>query len=106
MLGPVTDAYGISVIDSLESDSGKDALSANMGHVLFQKVQAATGASAVRTGTLIGFFGDTLEGYLKCDGQTVSKETYANLYNIIGGSYGETDSTFNLPTIDNMFIGV
>lgn len=100
------DTYGVSVIDSLESDSGKDALSANMGHVLFQKVQAATGASAVRTGVLIGFLGDTLDGYLKCEGQAVSKETYATLYNIIGGSYGETDSTFNLPTIDNMFIGV
>lgn len=102
----VRDAYGVSVIDSLESDSGKDALSANMGHVLFQKVQAASGASAVRTGTIIGFFGDTLDGYLKCDGQAVSKETYVDLYNVIGGSYGETDSTFNLPTIDNMFIGV
>ena len=102
----IRDIYGISVIDSLESDSGKDALSANMGHVLFQKVQASTGATAVRTGTIIGFFGDTLEGYLKCNGQAVSKETYANLYNIIGGSYGETDSTFNLPTINNMFIGV
>ena len=102
----IRDIYGISVIDSLESDSGKDALSANMGHVLFQKVRAATGASAVRTGTIIGFFGDTLDGYLKCNGQTVSKETYAGLYNIIGGRYGETDSTFNLPTIDNMFIGV
>ena len=102
----IRDIYGISVIDSLESDSGKDALSANMGHVLFQKVQASTGATAVRTGTIIGFFGDTLEGYLKCNGQAVSKETYANLYNIIGGRYGETDSTFNLPTINNMFIGV
>lgn len=102
----IRDIYGISVIDSLESDSVTDALSANMGHVLFQKVQAATGALAVRTGTLIGFFGDTLDGYLKCDGQAVSKETYANLYNIIGGGYGETDSTFNLPTIENMFIGV
>lgn len=102
----IRDIYGISVIDSLESDSGKDALSANMGHVLFQKVQAATGALAVRTGTLIGFFGDTLNGYLKCNGQAVSKETYADLYGIIGSRYGETDSTFNLPTIDNMFIGV
>lgn len=102
----VRDTYGVSVIDSLESDSVKDALSANMGNVLFKKVQAATGASAIRTGTLIGFFGDTLNGYLKCNGQAVSKETYADLYNVIGGSYGETDSTFNLPTIDNMFIGV
>ena len=102
----IRDTYGVSVIDSLESDSGKDALSANMGHVLFQKVQAATGASAVRTGTLIGFFGATLDNYLKCDGQAVSKETYGDLYKVIGGSYGETDSTFNLPTIDNMFIGV
>ena len=31
---------------------------------------------------------------------------YNDLYKVIGGSYGETDSTFNLPTIDNMFIGV
>lgn len=36
-------------------------------------------------------------GWLFCNGQAVSKSTYANLYAVIGGTYGETSSTFNVP---------
>lgn len=40
-------------------------------------------------------------GWLFCNGQAVSKSTYANLYAVIGGTYGETSSTFNVPDYRN-----
>lgn len=42
-----------------------------------------------------------LQGYLKCDGATYSKTTYAKLYAIIGGTFGETTDTFNVPNMQN-----
>ena len=43
------------------------------------------------------------DGYLACDGSTVSRNTYAILYNMIGTYYGEGDgsTTFNLPHLSN-----
>ena len=40
-------------------------------------------------------------GYLLCDGRAVSRTTYADLFNIIGTTYGAGDgsTTFNLPNI-------
>lgn len=41
----------------------------------------------------------TPDGYLLCNGQAVSRTTYANLFAVIGTTYGEGDgsTTFNLP---------
>ena len=36
-------------------------------------------------------------GWLKCEGQSVSKATYANLYAKIGDTFGSTATTFKLP---------
>lgn len=38
-------------------------------------------------------------GYLLCNGQAVSKTTYADLYAVIGSTFGETDTTFNVPDL-------
>ena len=40
-------------------------------------------------------------GYLLCQGQAVSRTTYANLFNVIGTKYGNGDgsTTFNLPDL-------
>ena len=43
-------------------------------------------------------------GYLPLNGQFLSKNTYANLYAVIGGTYGQTDTTFRLPDIRGEFI--
>lgn len=37
------------------------------------------------------------DGFLYCDGRAVSKAQYPELYDQIGGTYGETATTFNLP---------
>lgn len=58
-------------------------------------------------GTVIAFAGNSApSGYLICNGAAVSRTTYANLFTIIGTTYGEGDgsTTFNLPNLTNKFI--
>lgn len=66
-------------------------------------------ASGVKTGTIVPF-GDTTPptGFLDCNGNAVSRSTYADLFAVIGTTYGAGDgsSTFNLPNLeDNVAIG-
>ena len=58
-------------------------------------------------GSVTAFAGNTLpEGWLLCNGSAVSRETYAALYSVIGGTYGAGDgsTTFNLPNLTDRFI--
>ena len=58
-------------------------------------------------GSIIWYAGSSApDGYLLCDGRTVSRTTYAALFGIIGIKYGAGDSTttFNLPNLINRFI--
>lgn len=53
-------------------------------------------------GAIIPYTGNLLpEGYLECDGSAVSRTTYADLFAVIGTSYGAGDgsTTFNLPDL-------
>lgn len=52
------------------------------------------------TGEIRMYGGETVPtGWLLCDGAAVSRSTYANLFNVIGTTYGAGDgtTTFNLP---------
>lgn len=58
---------------------------------------------AVATGGMVEFGGGSSLvpiGWLECDGTAISRDTYADLFNIIGVTYGDGDgsTTFNLPT--------
>ena len=60
--------------------------------------------TAVPTGTIITWSTATPPaGYLICDGSAISRTTYANLFAVIGTTYGEGDgnTTFNLPNCHN-----
>ncbi len=53
-------------------------------------------------GIISQFAGETApNGYLLCQGQAVSRTTYANLFNVIGTKYGSGDgsTTFNIPDL-------
>lgn len=54
-------------------------------------------------GSVLPFAGDTslIEGWLVCDGSAISRTTYADLFQVIGITYGGGDgvSTFNLPNL-------
>jgi len=57
------------------------------------------GYPLVPVGSLIAYAGATApEGWLLCNGQTPSRTTYANLFAVLGTTYGAGDgSTFGLP---------
>lgn len=53
-------------------------------------------------GTVQAFAGSTIpSGWLLCNGQAVSRTTYAKLYSVIGTKYGSGDgsTTFNVPNL-------
>lgn len=59
------------------------------------------------TGSIIAFAGNTLpDGYLPCNGGAISRTTYADLFAVIGTTYGSGDgsTTFNLPNLTDKFI--
>ncbi len=93
------------VIDNLTSSIVDKPLSANQGKVLNEKID-----STVPIGVLLPFGGTTAPtNWLLCDGSAISRTTYADLFNVIGTSFGEGDgsTTFNLPnTKDNTLVGV
>lgn len=44
------------------------------------------------------------EGFLPCDGRELSKQQYPELYALIKGTWGETQTTFFLPDLQGQFI--
>ena len=61
----------------------------------------------VPTGSVIPFAGETPpEGFLLCNGQEVSRITYARLFNVIKEKFGVGDgiTTFNVPNLIDRFI--
>ena len=63
--------------------------------------------SSVLPGTVIAFAANSApSGYVLCNGATVSRATYANLFAVIGTIYGAGDgsTTFTLPNLTNKFI--
>ena len=67
----------------------------------FFKVQGlqAFAATDIPPGIIIYSAVNSVGGYLLCDGSAVSRTTYADLYTLIGTTYGIGDgsTTFNLP---------
>lgn len=60
----------------------------------------------VPTGTIVPFAGNQIpNGWLLCNGQSVSQSTYSDLYQVLGSLYGSaTDGNFVLPNIKGKFI--
>lgn len=57
-------------------------------------------------GAIVAYAGNDLpNNYLECNGQEVSRSTYADLFSIIGTTYGDGDgsTTFNLPNLQDKF---
>ena len=68
---------------------------------------AIGGVQGCPTG-MIAFFHATTppDGWLPCNGQNVSRTTYANLFAVIGTTYGSGDgsTTFTLPNLHHRFL--
>lgn len=65
-----------------------------------------TAPNDVPSGSGMMWFGSAVPGgWLLCDGSAVSRTTYAELFAVIGTTYGSGDgsTTFNLPDLENKF---
>lgn len=70
-----------------------------------EDIRGATDATPV--GVVLPFAGNVAPGgYLLCDGQAVSRETYSTLFSVIGITFGSGNgsTTFNVPDLRGEFI--
>ena len=67
-----------------------------------------TGIEGIPTATIVPWSDSSVPtGFLECNGQAVSRSTYATLFGIIGTTYGSGDgsTTFNVPDLqDNVAV--
>lgn len=75
---------------------------------VYEAIQQGGGSSVkIPTGSVVPFAGETPpEGFLLCNGQEVSRVTYARLFNVIKEKFGAGDgvTTFNVPNLVEKFI--
>ena len=82
----------------------KGQLSEDAAGNLQNQIDAHTGDAAIHamTGSIQLWAGRTQPaGWLLCNGQAVSRTTYANLFSVLGTAYGQGDgsTTFNVPDV-------
>ena len=72
-----------------------------------EKAQWNSASAGVNTGDIIYRTSNTVpNGYMKANGAVISRTTYANLFSVIGTTFGAGDgsTTFNLPDLRGEFI--
>ena len=68
------------------------------------KIRSDAGGGATPVGTILPWSKATApSGFLKCDGTAISRSTFADLFAVIGTTYGVGDgsTTFNLPDMQS-----
>jgi len=84
----------VDVSDTTMATSGTDK------KVKYSTIKGDIMGASSPVGTVVDFAGSSAPtGWLLCDGSAVSRTTYANLFSVIGTTYGAGDgsTTFNLP---------
>lgn len=81
----------------------------NPGLIDMAQLAAAVAQALNPPGAIIAFGGgpgNVPSGYLACDGTTIDRTTYSNLFAAIGTAYGSGDgsTTFQLPDFRGMFL--
>lgn len=95
----------IELATQAEVDAGSDTTRAVTPATL--AAAAPSLGLAIPAGTVVAFAGAAAPaGYLICDGSAVSRTTYADLFAVCSGTYGNGDgaSTFNLPDLRGEFV--
>lgn len=95
-------ARTISITGALQGSASFDGSDNVSISVAYQEVPAS-----IPTGMIAFFHASTPpEGWLACNGQNVSRTTYANLFNVVGTKYGAGDgsTTFTLPNLHHKFL--
>jgi microcystin-dependent protein len=82
------------------------ALDAALDKIRSDTAAAVAAIKAVPPGTIAWFGRSSVpDGWLRCNGATVSRTAYADLFNAIGGYFGAPDAnTFSLPDLRGVFV--
>lgn len=105
----------LHLIEGVEEDPVYEAAAASSitdagsGSVITEaersKLSELNTQALIPTGTIIAFGGTTIpEGWLVCDGSSLSKTEFADLYAAIAGNWGEGTTDFNLPDLRGQFL--
>ncbi len=72
----------------------------------YQSEERMNFSNFLPAGVVLPFAGDIPpEGFLICNGSSISRQLYPNLFNVIGTKYGsENEAFFNLPNLTDRFI--
>lgn len=95
----------LSATASVEIDA--DTKAAKFNFALPRGEDGKDGFDGNPAGTIAAFAGTTPPiGYLLCDGRAVSRTDYADLFAVIGETYGAGDgsTTFNVPDLSDKFL--
>lgn len=112
-LSPLNSHSQLRVTIPSESELGSselregELLTSNDASTLFIHSSSVVAPVSNPAGAIIAFAGTVAPaGYLLCDGSAVSRATYANLFDVIGESFGQGDNstTFNLPDFRGRFL--
>jgi len=85
----------------------QDDMSSNSAAALAtqQSIKAYVDANVISSGSVHWFAADTPPtGFLECDGSSLSTTTYADLYAVIGYTFGGSGGSFNIPDLRGEFI--
>jgi len=101
---------GNDVVNNLESEDSNKPLSAAMGKQISDNFESQI-SGAFPIGSIIMFTGDQnhlasqTDDWAICDGGSLPKTGFADLFNIIGTQYGEPNSSdFNIPDLRSEFV--
>lgn len=75
--------------------------------ITYDKLASAVQALVTPVGSIMAYYSTTPpSGYLYCDGSTVSRLVYSDLYSVLGTAYGSGDgvTTFHLPDLRGRFL--
>lgn len=103
----LVDGEEVPSLSDIQSTYADTVAAKDEAEVARDEAQAAAIASKT-TGEVFAFAGGTAPlGSLVADGTAVSRTTYADLFTVIGTTYGVGDgsTTFNLPQLTDRFIG-
>lgn len=96
--------YGSAELTTTLSALGADYLGQNENELLTQILVAVANRNGGSSGAITGegklwFTGTAPTGWLLCNGDAVSRTTYADLFAVIGTTFGTGDgsTTFNVP---------
>lgn len=98
----LTTANALLLKGEIAVDVSERCLYVGNGSSRFTSLYKVQGYPVVGTILNIGYNATVPAGFLLCNGQAVSRTTYADLYAIIGTTYGAGNgsSTFNVPNVD------